>query len=277
MAPADDSVTQSLRAIEIENGVVTRPASTWTPTVHAFLRHLRSQGLACVPKPLGIEGDVERLAVIEGDAGGGGWKHQHADDGLRSAARLLRTVHDASIGWDPPDGAVFRAAHISSESEPSVWCHGDFGPWNVVWRDGEAVGLIDWDFLHQAPRLDDVSYALQWFAPTRDDEMALTWHHFPSVPDRAARIRTFLDAYGEGLPDFDVAETVATRMEATMALELSLADEGFEPQRTWVEEGSQEWAAGEVRWVRDNADLLRLGQARTTSSRHQRAADERQD
>lgn len=256
MAPIDDSVTQALRGIEIENGVVTRPASTWTPTVHAYLLHLRAQGLSCVPEPLGIEGDVERLAVIEGDAGGAGWKHQHSDVGLRSAARLLRMIHDAAVGWEPPDGAVFRAPHIASDSEPTVWCHGDFGPWNVVWRDDEAVGLIDWDFLHQAPRLDDVAYALRWFAPARDDEMALTWHHFPSVPDRAARIRTFLEAYGEGLPDFDIVEAIATRMEDTMALELSLANAGVEPQRTWVEEGSQEWEAGEVRWVRENGHLL---------------------
>ena len=97
------------------------------------------------------------------------------------------------------------------------------------------------------------------------------------MPDRAARISTFLDAYGEGLPAFDVAEAVANRMGVTMALELSLADEGVEPQRTWVEEGSQEWAAGEVRWVRDNADLLRFGHTSTTSSRHQRGAEQRQD
>ena len=256
VAPTDDSVTRALRHIEIDNGVVTRPASAWTPTVHAFLRHLRAQGLSCVPNPLGIKGGIEQLAVIEGDAGGAGWKHQHSDNGLRSAARLLRTIHDASVGWESPTGASFGAPHVVSDSEPSVWCHGDFGPWNVVWRDGEAVGLIDWDFLHQAPPLDDVAYALRWFAPTRDDEMALTWHHFPSVPDRAARIRSFLDAYGEDLPAFDVAETVATRMEATMALELSLANEGVEPQRTWVEDGSQEWGAGEVRWVRENAHLL---------------------
>ena len=251
-------MSQALRSIEIEDGVVTRPASTWTPTVHAFLRHLRSQGLTCVPEPLGIEGGVERLALIEGDAGGAGWQHQHSYDGLRSAARLLRTIHDASAGWQPSAGAAFRAPHVAPGSERSVWCHGDVGPWNVVWRDHEAVGLIDWDFLHQGPPLDDVAYALQWFAPTRDDDMALTWHHFPAVPDRAARIRVFLDAYGDGLPDFDVAETVALRMEATMALELSLANEGVEPQRTWVDEGSQEWAAGEVRWVRDNAHLFEL-------------------
>ncbi|MCY7402406.1 MAG: phosphotransferase [Nocardioides sp.] len=156
-------------------------------------------------------------------------------------------MHDASAGWQPPPDAIFCAPHTSLESEESVWCHGDFGPWNIVWRDGVAVGLIDWDFLHSAPRLDDVAYALQWFAPARDDEMARTWHHFPTVPDRAGRVHTFLDAYG-GLPPFDVAEAVAIRMEATMAMELSLAEAGVEPQRTWVAEGSQEWSAGEVQW-----------------------------
>ena len=55
-------------------------------------------------------------------------------------------------------------------------------------------------------------------APARSDEMALTWHHFPIVPDRAARVRVFLQAYG-GLPSFDVAEAIATRMEAAMARE----------------------------------------------------------
>ena len=103
----------------------------------------------------------------------------------------------------------------------------------MVWHGDEAVGLIDWDFLHRGPRLDDVAYALQWFAPARDDEMALTWHHFPTVPDRAARLRIFLHTYG-GLPAFDVAEAIAARMEVTMALELSLAEAGVEPQRTWL-------------------------------------------
>jgi hypothetical protein len=59
-----------------------------------------------------------------------------------------------------------------------------------------------------------VAYALQWFTPARDDEMALTWHHFQTVPDRASRGRAFLEAYG-GLPAFDVAEAIPRRMEVT--------------------------------------------------------------
>jgi aminoglycoside phosphotransferase (APT) family kinase protein len=253
VASTDDG-GDALRPVSIEDGVVTRPASSWSTTVHAFLRYLRGQGLACVPEPIGVDGNVERLVVIEGDAGGDSWAHQHSEAGLRSAARLLRTIHDASIGWEPPADAVFGAPDVESEAE-IVWCHGDVGPWNMVWHGDEAVGLFDWDFLHRGPRLDDVAYALQWFTPARSDENALNWHHFPTVPDRAARVRAFLQTYG-GLQSFDVAEAIASRMEATMALELSLAQAGVEPQRTWVAEGSQEWAAAEARWVREHANLL---------------------
>lgn len=254
MAFTDPDVNR-LRRVCVKDGVVTRPAAAWSRTVHALLRYLRGQGLTCVPEPLEVESGVERLVAIEGDAGAAGWAHQHSEAGLRSAARLLRTIHDASIGWDPPDGAIFCAADLAPVKE-AVWCHGDVGPWNMVWHGDEAVALIDWDFLHRGSRLDDVAYALRWFTPARDDEMALTWHHFASVPDRAARVRIFLDTYG-GLPAFDVAAAIAARMEVTMAKELSLARAGVEPQRTWVAQGSQERAAAEARWVRGHAHLLR--------------------
>lgn len=243
----------ALRPIHIEAGVVQRPAQAWTPTVHAFLRHLRDLGLDCVPEPLGIDGDIERLAFIPGESGGDGWYHQHAESGLRSAARLLRVIHDASVGWVPPDDAVWGSPPVPGDD--LGFCHGDPGPWNFVWDGDDAVALLDWDFLHPAPRVDDVAYALQWFAPFRDDQLALEWHHFPEVPDRRARVHSFLDAYGP-LPPFDVAETIATRAEATMAIELSLAERGIEPQRTWVAEGSQEAQAAEVRWARENRHLL---------------------
>ncbi|MFE9500330.1 phosphotransferase [Streptomyces collinus] len=26
-----------------------------------------------------------------------------------------------------------------------VICHGDFGPWNTVWRGAQPIGIIDWE------------------------------------------------------------------------------------------------------------------------------------
>jgi aminoglycoside phosphotransferase (APT) family kinase protein len=138
-----------------------------------------------------------------------------------------------------------------------VYCHGDPGPWNFVWRNGDAVALIDWDFLHPAPRLGDLAYALLWFAPMRDDAACLEWHHFPEVPDRRARITAFLDAYGTGtLPSFDVAEAVIQRRHATIEHVRSLADQGVEPQRTWVAEGSLHEEAAEIDWIERNRSLF---------------------
>lgn len=129
-----------------------------------------------------------------------------------------------------------------------VYCHGDPGPWNFIWQDSTAVALIDWDYLHPASRVDDVAYALLWFAPLRADELALAWHHFPEVPDRGHRIRVFLDAYGE-LGEFDVVEAVAARMRATIGLMRALAEQGSEPHRTWVAEGAIEREETEIAWV----------------------------
>lgn len=244
---------QAYRPVELTDDTVTRPAGPQSRTVHAFLRHLREQGLDCVPEPLTLDGETETLRLIPGESGGDGWRHQHDEHGLRSAARLLRRVHDASTGWVPPDDAVFDAPPTATGGD--VLVHGDPGPWNFVWRDGEAVGLIDWDFLHPAPRLDDVAYALLWFAPMRDDASALEWHHFPQVPDRRGRIEAFLDAYG--MPaDFDVAEAVVRRRRATIEHVRHHADLGHEPQRTWVAEGSLEEEAAEIRWIEENRSLF---------------------
>ncbi|MBB6626101.1 aminoglycoside phosphotransferase family protein [Nocardioides sp. KIGAM211] len=249
------------RPVEVTGETVVRPATPASATVHAFLRHLGAQGLTSVPEPLALDGETETLRFIPGDSGGDGWRHQHDERGLRSAARLLRELHDASVGWVPPDGAVFvPPADDERDPDPSygdevVFCQGDPGPWNFVWHDREAVALLDWDFLHPGRRVDDVAYALIWFAPLRDDDDCLVWHHFPELPDRRARVEAFLDAYGWA-GDLDVAEAAIQRRWRTVATLRALAEAGVEPQRTWVEEGSIGDELAEIRWIEDNRRLL---------------------
>jgi hypothetical protein len=246
-------VNELHRPVHLTAETVTRPAGPGAVTVHSFLRYLRGQGLQCVPEPLSLDGQTETLRYIDGESGGEGWRHQHGEHGLRSAARLLRRIHDASSDWQPPADAVFGAPGVAGDA--TVFCHGDPGPWNFVWRNEEAVALIDWDYLHPAPRLDDVAYALLWFAPMRDDDACLDWHHFPEVPDRRARIHTFLDAYGP-MPPFDVAQAVIERRHATIAHVRTLADQGVGPQRTWVAQGSLDDEADEIRWIEANRSLF---------------------
>lgn len=243
------------RTVEVGTAVVRRPAGPATATVHSYLRHLRARGLSCVPEPLGVQDGVELLRTLDGEGGGEGWYHKHTDEGLTSAARLLRDVHDAGRDWVPPADAVWGAP--PREGADVVACHGDPGPWNFLWRDRRAVGLVDWDYLHPAPRTDDVAYALLWFAPLRTDEMALAWRHFPQVPDRSSRVRAFLDAYGPaGTRVEDVVDEVVACVARTAALELDLARRGGEPQRSWGADGSQEAAAAEIRWLHEHRALV---------------------
>lgn len=241
--------------VTIRDGLVLRPARPWTPTVHALLRHLRDQGLTSVPEPVGLRGGVEALAFLPGDSGGDAWRHQATDAGLRSAARLLREVHQATRGWEPPRDADWG---LPAKDGADVVCHGDPGPWNMVWVDGEAVGLIDWDFAHPAPALDDVAYALEHLAPFRSDDHACDdreGHHFAQPPDRRARLRAFAEAYGLGTTT-GLVDRVIARQTETVDHVRRLADHGVQPQRSWVEEGYLDDLRGRVRWSREHRHLF---------------------
>lgn len=54
-----------------------------------------------------------------------------------------------------------------------------------------AVGLVDWDFAHPGPALEDVAYAVEYLAPFRSDAHAVRWHGFSTAPDRRRRIEVF--------------------------------------------------------------------------------------
>jgi hypothetical protein len=66
--------------------------------------------------------------------------------------------------------------------------YGDPGPWNMTWDGNTATGLFDWDCAHAAPAMDDVAYALEYFAPFRSDTEAIRWLGFRTPPDRRRRI-----------------------------------------------------------------------------------------
>jgi hypothetical protein len=234
---------------------VVRPAGWWTPAVHALLAYLESVGFAAAPRVRGTDGlPTEILTYIEGRSGKDAWAEVADDAGLARFARLLRAYHDAVAGFRPPAGAVWMTSR--EELQPGqVVCHGDFGPWNVVWRDGRPVGILDWDCAGPGLAIDDVAYAIEYTAPFRDDDTCVRWLAYEQPPDRRRRIATFAEAYGlettEGLVDHVIRVQRAGIDRVRMVAARSL-----EPQSGWVAEGHLDELAARAAWSERNRALF---------------------
>jgi aminoglycoside phosphotransferase (APT) family kinase protein len=117
-----------------------------------------------------------------------------SDDALVAAARLVRRYHDAVASFAPPEDAHWRLQEGAPDGGEII-CHNDLAPWNTVYRSGDPLGLIDWDFAAPGSRLWDVAYAVWRFVPYyRDWKCRIVGLEEP--PDYARRTRLFCDAYG---------------------------------------------------------------------------------
>jgi len=234
---------------------VVRPAYPWTPTIQALLRYLTANGFDAVPRPIGIADGVETLSFIPGESGPAGWAKIVPDGGLRTFARFLRRYHEATVGFEPPSLRAPWAFRSGGAGPREVICHGDFGPWNVVWHGAEPVGLLDFDFAGPGDPMSDVAYALEYVTPFRDDEESVKWQAYPEPPDRRRRIEIFAEAYGMAGTD-GLVDAVIERQRLDIHRVRTLAARGYEPQRTWVREGVLDELANRVRWSQDNRSLF---------------------
>jgi Ser/Thr protein kinase RdoA (MazF antagonist) len=184
---------------------VRRPWRETSPATGALLEHLEAAGFDGAPRFLGRDDDGrEVLSYVEGEAAiepHPSWAL--GDEALVSVARLLRRFHEAVAGFDPaphvwpkPVPAAFRDGTVS---------HNDPNLDNVVFRDGRAVALIDFDLAAPGSALWDVACAARLWAPLRDPA---------DVPhDRSLhRLRLFLDAYE--LPASDRGRVIDAMVEA---------------------------------------------------------------
>ncbi|SEQ77592.1 aminoglycoside phosphotransferase family protein [Lentzea albida] len=153
---------------------VRRPAGPWAPRVHELLRRLAPLGIA--PVPLRLDDEHELLSYLPGEVG---HVPPSSDRTLIESALLLRRLHDTTArlvdeldGWQHP-----------AREPVEVVLHGDFAPYNVVFRDGTPTGVFDWDSAHPGPRWWDVSWALIQFVLALPD-------------DRERRTRLFCETYG---------------------------------------------------------------------------------
>jgi hypothetical protein len=175
---------------------VHRTAGPWTPTVHAYLAHLRSHGADAVPEPFGF--DEQGREVLEFLPGAVPayplpdlvW----SDAFLEDAARLLRRVHDASAGF-PRAGGVWQQPAREPDEVVAV---NDFAPYNLVVRNGRIAGVIDLDQASPGPRVRDLAHLAYRLAPLTAPGNVDGRTSGPR--ERGRRLRLLADAYGDVAP-----------------------------------------------------------------------------
>ena len=240
------------RGMVVRRGdTVRRPLRPNSTAVHALLAYLAGVGFDGAPRLLGIdEQGREVLTFIPGDAVTPPYPTWAlTDDALRSVAHLLRRYHEAVAGFDMtghdwPDVAP-------PEYDEGLACHDDLNLDNVIFRDGRAVALIDFDWATPGSAVWDVADAIRLWAPLRPDRYIDDARRARALE----RMRTFVDAYGVELDPERLVHAVRLnhdRMYRLIEDGASAGVEGFAAY--WAE--SEQRAVATAAWYAEQHETL---------------------
>ena len=182
---------------------------------------------------------VEWLGFIDGDVPVSPFPTWSQTDAvLASIARIMRRYHDATAGFVPPAGATWsdeladpdpldtvrygradpahpspvHTAHAARDAD-LVICHNDVCPENVVFRNGEAVALLDFDFAAPGRRTYDLACMARMCVPVETDADAARTGR-PGL-DPFTRLRVVADAYCLGTEQrIELVSILATQFES---------------------------------------------------------------
>lgn len=253
--PAGDVTVGVVRIAD----TVRRPRSDVSQFVEDYLAHLEGAGFAGAPRFLGVDArgrDV--LTFFDGDVPGDPVEPWAAQDNvLPGVARLLRALHDASLGFDPPPkpAVAGRPSAPLPTGEPVLVSHRDVTPQNTIFRGGEAYAVVDFDLAGRTTRsLDLANTAMHW-VPLCDPSDRGPSH---AGIDVGRRLRLMLDAYGrDAVPPDRLLDTAALRfagLHDTMRWNAGHLGGGW--ARMW-DEGVGDLIRRRVAWFDTARDELR--------------------
>ncbi|MFF9021404.1 phosphotransferase [Streptomyces eurythermus] len=199
-------------AVFRRGALVERPAPRNARALHAHLLALKEHGFHAAPSPVGLTADGrEQLTFIPGDVPlppFPGWAM--TDSALASVGSLLRRLHDAGAAVAVDTRAEWPRDLADPEGGTTL-CHNDVCPDNVVFRDGRAAALIDFDFAAPGRPLWDIAMTARYWVPMLDPGSAAAL--YPCGLEAPARLRILADGYG--LPAGDRAELPGVIEQAT--------------------------------------------------------------
>ena len=180
------------RVLEVERYISGQRMDTWDRLLHG----------------MGMLGQIHQ--ALQGvDAGEAGREAPYAN--YVAADRALEWTRDAAARIRADSGSpaelqlaqlAERLAHELQGAEleqvvflPQQLVHGDFWDNNVLFRDMEIVAVLDFDFMGERARIDDVALILCYMFTT----VSFREQHRP--PNRIGKLRELVDAYDAGLRD----------------------------------------------------------------------------
>ncbi len=174
---------------------VLRPSNKHTPSIHRFLASIAGNGFTGASEPVGVDADGrERLRFIAGDVAIPPYPDwAQTDEAIASIARLMRRFHDAARSFERRSDDTWSDEMVDPAGG-SIICHNDVCLENVVFQDGEAIGLLDFDFAAPGRPVYDLACFARMCVPIDDDENRpqLGWQ----PADLPTRLRLIADEYG---------------------------------------------------------------------------------
>jgi hypothetical protein len=251
--PLDGGIANAGQVVRVGPHVL-RPATPHSGSIHAFLRAVKQAGFDGASSPVGIDDDGrERLAFIDGEVPLVPYPEwSQSDSALASIAKLLRGLHDAARGFDA-HGLTWNDA-LADPVGGTVVCHNDVELSNVVFRDGIAVALLDFEFAAPGRPVYDVAQLARLCVPIDDDydQARLGWQ----PADGPARLRLVADAYGldrDGRAELLIAMNDAiNRIEAAVRRSVRAGDPNS--VALWNRTGGRERYDRRRRWWTEHHD-----------------------
>ena len=240
--------TGGVNSVERVGNTVRRPVGPWTPAVHALLRHLENAAFSAAPRILGFDDKGrEVLSFLAGSAALRPWPQVLREDrGIVVLANRLRQYHEAVGDFIPPTDVPWRIPGIVWQPGMIIR-HGDLGPWNSVWQEGEFVGWIDWDFAEPGYPLEDVAQLCWQSIPMRPDHVQYEVG-FERPPDVWHRFQTLCDAYGAN--ENEVLSVLPSLQDKESERITRFGNQGLKPWTTFLARGHVEQIAADTAWLK---------------------------
>jgi hypothetical protein len=193
---------------------VRRPLAPSRAATHALLAHLAAVGFDGAPRVLATNATTETLTYIDGRAAVPPLRGDAlSDQALVSVAELLRRYHQAVASFDPV--AYQWPRRIPGRFTTRLVSHNDVHPANLIFRDGSAIALIDFDLAGPGSVTWDLASAARHWSPLYDERDIGDSRQGHAL----RRFRLLLDAYG--LPRaqrLEVAEAILPNLDWSCAI-----------------------------------------------------------